>query len=371
MHGDADRGGDEGGATPSAARSRDPWRLDLQHRWLCADGSAAWAASRRRGLRQEWQKQGYLVWTRGGCPQPLHLHLKAPPHWQQATAGAAAGAATARLVLRWWAERAELRLNGRMERQGDLFDAACRLPLPDRWLAGGDLEVELELQSPRHDEGALLHSYVVLEPGRWDDDRLQLLEATGLALGSREQRGCVTILGHAHLDLAWLWPVASTWEAAVSTFRSVLELMEQEPQLHFGHSTPALYDWLRMHRPRLWQRIRGAAREGRWEPLNGPWVETDCVLVSTSSLLRQFARGQAWSRQHFPEWTHDLAWLPDSFGFSSGLPQIVAGAGIRWFLTTKLGWNRDQPFPHRLFRWRGLERQGGALHDGCRHRQRR
>ena len=352
MTGEADRGGDEGDATPSAARSRDPWRLDLQHRWLCADGSAAWAASKRRGLRQEWQKQGYLVWPRGGCTQPLHLILKAPPHWQQARAGAAAGAATARLVLRWWAERAELRLNGRMERQGDLFDAACRLPLPDHWLAGGDLEVDLVLQSPRHDEGALLHSHVVLEPDRWDEDRLQLLKATGLALGSREQQGCVTILGHAHLDMAWLWPVASTWAAAVSTFRSVLELMEQEPQLHFGHSTPALYDWLRLHRPRLWQRIRGAAREGRWEPLNGPWVETDCVLVSTSSLLRQFARGQAWSRQHFPEWTHDLAWLPDSFGFSSGLPQIVAGAGIRWFLTTKLGWNRDQPFPHSLFRWR-------------------
>ena len=343
-----DKGGNEGSATPPANRSGDPWRLGLQQRWLGADGTAAWVASRLQGLRQDWQTQGYLVWPRGNCTQSLHLHLKAPPHWQQVTAGTV----TARLVLRWWAERAELRLNGRLERQGDLFDAACRLPLPARWLAGSDLEVTLELQSPWHDEGALLHSHVVLEPGHWQGDRLQLLKETGLALGNPEQQGSVTILGHAHLDLAWLWPVANTWEAAVATFSSVLELMEQEPQLHFGHSTPALYDWLRLHRPRLWQRIRDAAREGRWEPLNGPWVETDCVLVSTSSLLRQFARGQAWSRQHFPEWEHDLAWLPDSFGFSSGLPQIVACAGIRWFLTSKLSWNHDQPFPHRLFRWR-------------------
>ncbi|MFM9111217.1 MAG: alpha-mannosidase, partial [Prochlorococcaceae cyanobacterium] len=160
------------------------------------------------------------------------------------------------------------------------------------------------------------------------------------------------LLGHAHLDLAWLWPVADTWAAAERTFTSVLALLERFPQLRFGHSTPALYDWLERFRPALFARIRAAVAAGRWEPLNGPWVETDCVLVGTASLLRQFQEGQRHSRATFPEWSHALAWLPDSFGFAAGLPALAATTGVGWFCTHKLAWNATNPFPHRLFRWR-------------------
>ncbi|OOV34537.1 alpha-mannosidase, partial [Candidatus Synechococcus spongiarum LMB bulk15M] len=160
------------------------------------------------------------------------------------------------------------------------------------------------------------------------------------------------MLSHAHLDLAWLWPVAETWRAAVETFTSVLNLMEAHADLCFGHSTPALYAWLQQHRPALWRRIHALAEAGRWEPLCGPWVEMDCVLISTVSVLRQLETGQRWSRRHFPRWRHDLAWLPDSFGFAAGLPQALLRQGICWFLTTKLSWNASNPFPHRLFRWR-------------------
>ncbi|MFN9622043.1 MAG: alpha-mannosidase, partial [Cyanobacteriota bacterium] len=152
---------------------------------------------------------------------------------------------------------------------------------------------------------------------------------------------------------AWLWPVADTWQAAERTFRSVLQLMEHQEQLHFGHSTPALYAWLERHRPALHARIRTVMRQGRWEPLNGPWVECDCVLLATASLLRQFQEGQWYSRSAFPEWSHALAWLPDSFGFSAGLPPVAAATGVRWFCTHKLAWTGENPFPHRLFRWRG------------------
>jgi alpha-mannosidase len=164
--------------------------------------------------------------------------------------------------------------------------------------------------------------------------------------------GQVWVLGHAHLDLAWLWPVADTWRAAERTFRSALDLLERFPQLHFGHSTPALYAWLEQHRPSLFAAIQAASDSGRWEPLNGPWVETDCVLVGTASLLRQFQEGQRYSRRAFPGWEHGLAWLPDSFGFSAGLPAVAAATGVRWFCTHKLAWNATNPFPHRLFRWR-------------------
>ncbi len=169
--------------------------------------------------------------------------------------------------------------------------------------------------------------------------------------------GVVHWLGHAHLDLAWLWPVADTWQAAERTFCSALDLMERYPELHFAHSTPALYAWVERHRPALHARIQQASREGRWEPINGPWVETDCVLVSTASLSRQFTLGQEDSQRRFPEWRHELAWLPDSFGFAAGLPAVAVASGVRWFCTHKLAWNATNRFPHRLFRWRS---RGGA-----------
>jgi len=169
--------------------------------------------------------------------------------------------------------------------------------------------------------------------------------------------GAVHWLGHAHLDLAWLWPVADTWQAAERTFCSALDLMERYPELHFAHSTPALYAWVECHRPALHARIQQASREGRWEPINGPWVETDCVLVSTASLSRQFTLGQEDSQRRFPEWRHELAWLPDSFGFAAGLPAVAVASGVRWFCTHKLAWNATNRFPHRLFRWRS---RGGA-----------
>lgn len=334
-----------------------PWQLDLQHLWCLDTGAPALAHYRRLPLRRDWQARGDLVWPRGGCPLRLHLALTTPLSWQ----GLPHGAVVPRLVLLWWAETAVLKVDGTPQRHGDLFANTCRWPLPDRWLAGTPLLLELELHSPCHDEGSLLRSTVVLEPHCRDQDPLGLLKSTEADLTGQGSAGAgqactrdahVTLLSHAHLDLAWLWPVAETWRAAVETFTSVLNLMEQHTDLCFGHSTPALYAWLQQNRPALWRRVHALAEVGRWEPLCGPWVEMDCVLISTVSLLRQLETGQRWSRQNFPRWRHDLAWLPDSFGFAAGLPQVLLGQGIDWFLTTKLGWNARNSFPHRLFRWR-------------------
>jgi alpha-mannosidase len=299
--------------------------------------------------------RGLIVWPRGAQELRLHLHLPRPGAWAPL-----AGAAVARLVLRWWAEDAELRVDGRVRHRGDLFDTGCRWPMPASWWGGEPLELELRLRSPLHDDGALLHSRLELEPADPADPHGLLAETLSALEQLRRERGAPLaqeagfhVLGHAHLDLAWLWPVADTWRAAERTFASALALMERFPQLHFGHSTPALYAWLEQQRPLLFARLRAAAAAGRWEPLNGPWVETDCVLVGTPSLLRQFQEGQAYSRATFPEWDHPLAWLPDSFGFGAGLPVVAAATGVRWFCTNKLAWNASHPFPHRLFRWRG------------------
>lgn len=313
-----------------------------------------WAARHR----PDWAARGLIAWPRGGQWLVLRLQLTCPRSWR----ALGPRQARARLALCWWAEAAEVWVTGRQVRQGDLFDSRCRWILPDAWWQGEAWPVELRLRSPLHDDGALVKSRLELEP-RDREDPHGILAPTAAKLRSlRDERqapeaastpGRWQILGHAHLDLAWLWPVADTWQAAERTFNSVLQLMERHGELHFGHSTPALYAWLERHRPTLHRRIRAAMRQGRWEPLNGPWVECDCVLIGTASLLRQFQAGQAYSRSAFPEWSHALAWLPDSFGFSAGLPPVAAATGVRWFCTHKLAWNSDNPFPHRLFRWRG------------------
>ena len=325
---------------------------DLLPLWQCQQphggtGSALrhpWGARHR----PDWHRRGLMIWPRGGQWRLLTLRLPCPEAWRHL-----AGAARARLCLRWWADHMELWVDGEPIHQGDLFDTACRWPLPSRWWAGEALRLELRLRSPLHDDGALITSRLELEPLDPADPHALLgptrqnLRALAIADTAR-----IWVLGHAHLDLAWLWPVADTWQAAERTFASALALMERYPELHFAHSTPALYAWLEQHRPALFAHLQAAVTTGRFEPINGPWVETDCVLVATASLLRQFQHGQRESQRLFPELSHPVAWLPDSFGFGAGLPAVAAATGVRWFCTHKLAWNATNPFPHRLFRWR-------------------
>jgi alpha-mannosidase len=285
--------------------------------------------------------------------------------------------------MSWWAEQMRFWVDGVLVHEGDLFDTACRWRVPESCRLGDTLHLQLELCSPLHDDGALISTDLDLEPDaahldtdfslapqalmlhlaaggdlpdQWnglEPSGPEALQAVDEQLGAAEPTpGEILWISHAHLDLAWLWPVADTWQAAERTFRSVLDLMKRWPELRFAHSTPALYAWMQHHRPALFAEIQAASQAGRWEPINGPWVESDCVLVSTASLWQQFSLGQQYSYDTFPNWTHQLAWLPDSFGFGAGLPAVAAATGVRWFCTHKLAWNAVNPFPHRLFRWR-------------------
>ena len=385
--------GPRGEAPPEPGRTawietfRSRSRRDLRaywRRWGASPAECFALETWGRIHRPDWASRGLLIWPRGRQWLRLELDLAWPAEWDGLEA------TQARLCLSWWAEAARLWVDGLLVQEGDLFDTACRWTLPDRCRSGAVLRLQLELCSPLHDDGALINSWLDREPvmAGCDPQRTLLPESLDLHLaaggdlppgwqeldplspealaavdrhleGAPGPIGGVHWFGHAHLDLAWLWPVAETWQAAERTFRSVLSLMERWPDLCFGHSTPALYAWLERHRPALFASIQKASREGRWEPINGPWVETDCVLVSTASLWQQFAVGQAFSHRAFPEWEHHLAWLPDSFGFSAGLPAVARRNGVRWFCTHKLAWNATNPFPHRLFRWRG--RDGSEL----------
>jgi alpha-mannosidase len=161
----------------------------------------------------------------------------------------------------------------------------------------------------------------------------------------------ISLLGHAHLDLAWLWPVEETWVAAERTFESVLALQAEFSELTFTHSTPALYEWIEQHRPELFTRIQDAVRAGVWEPLGGIWVEPELNLVSGESLARQLLYGQRYYQAKFGQ-TNAIAWLPDCFGFNAQLPQLLRQGGIDTFVTQKLLWNDTTAFPHGLFKWR-------------------
>ncbi|MEG5056356.1 alpha-mannosidase [Microcoleus sp. A2-C5] len=164
----------------------------------------------------------------------------------------------------------------------------------------------------------------------------------------------IYLVGHAHLDLAWLWPVPETWEAAERTFESVLKLQSEFPDLIFCHSTPALYAWMEEHRPDLFAAIQKQVATGCWEVVGGMWVEPDLNLISAESMVRQVVYGQRYAREKFGELMR-VAWLPDTFGFGWQLPQILRDGGVDYFVTQKLRWNDSTEFPYGAFWWEGLD----------------
>ncbi|MEG4860653.1 alpha-mannosidase [Microcoleus sp. K1-B6] len=166
--------------------------------------------------------------------------------------------------------------------------------------------------------------------------------------------GKIYLVGHAHLDLAWLWPVPETWEAAKRTFESVLKLQSEFPDLIFCHSTPALYAWMEEHRPDLFAAIKKQVAVGRWEVVGGMWVEPDLNLISAESMVRQVFYGQLYAKEKFGELMR-VAWLPDTFGFGWQLPQILRQGGVDYFVTQKLRWNDSTEFPYGAFWWEGLD----------------
>ncbi|NLE97210.1 MAG: alpha-mannosidase, partial [Propionibacterium sp.] len=161
-------------------------------------------------------------------------------------------------------------------------------------------------------------------------------------------------VGHAHIDSAWLWPVRETVRKVARTCSNVLDLMDQHDDFVFAASSAQQYAWIQEHRPELFERMRRRIREGRFVPVGGMWVESDTNLPGGEGLVRQFVHGTRYFREQFDVDT-SIVWLPDSFGYTAALPQIMAQAGARWFLTQKLSWNETNRVPHHTFLWEGLD----------------
>ena len=161
--------------------------------------------------------------------------------------------------------------------------------------------------------------------------------------------------GHAHLDVGWLWPVGQTRQKAARTFHTVDHLMDHFPDYHFSQSQPQLYDFIRKDYPQLFERIKERVKEGRWEVLGGLWVEADANLTGAESLVRQLILGRGFFREHFGDVESPVLWLPDVFGYTWSLPQLIKQSGLEYFFTIKIGWNQYNRMPVESFWWQGID----------------
>ncbi|MBD2295628.1 alpha-mannosidase [Anabaena sphaerica FACHB-251] len=358
----------------------------------------------------DWQsvevnEKGNIAWTGGNQVLWLTQKFVVPEDLQ----GYPLTGLCLRLALVWWADAAEVYVNGKLVLTGDLFDCSPRVLLSQGVNPGDEFFVAVRLVSPGHCDGALVRSLVIYESTDYNlpdagfvADELAVVHLflqqfaperlAGFVAGledainhegtkdTKEEKEegwksfllkirevylrssafiCVQnykifLLGHAHLDLAWLWTVEETWKAAQNTFESVLNLQQDFPELIFCHTTPALYAWVEKHRPDLFREVQNQVKSGKWEVLGGFWVEPDLNLPSGESIVRQLLYGQRYFLEKFGK-VSSVVWVPDTFGFCATLPQFLVNAGIEFFVTQKLRWNDTTKFDYGLFWWRSLD----------------
>lgn len=169
-----------------------------------------------------------------------------------------------------------------------------------------------------------------------------------------EKSPIIYCVGHTHIDCAWLWTLRVTEDKAVRSFSTVLELMKEYPEYVFMSSQPQLYKYVKKNAPDVYEQIKERVKEGRWEPDGGMFVEADCNIASGEALVRQFVHGQRFFKEEFGV-DNEILWLPDVFGYSAALPQILQKCGIPYFMTTKISWNEFNKMPYDTFEWEGID----------------
>jgi alpha-mannosidase len=373
-------------------------QLDVQTGWRVRVGDPTGVEGTDPKTWQEWSPaglnaRGHIDWLQGRNVLWVGQVFQIP----EALYSYPLTGCILRLALIWWAEQTEIFVKGNLVQVGDLYDCSARIVLSPEVKPGDTIPVALRLVSPGHDSGALVRSHLIYEPslpdldpgkvadelavlqgylGQFQPQELEHLSAAVIGIDWSQvgnpqafsqsldhlhqqlspwqtwlQERQINWIGHAHLDLAWLWPVAETWDVAERTFQSVLQLQVDFPELIFCHSSPALYEWIELNRPQLFAQIQTQVAQGTWEVAAGLWVEPELNLISGESIARQLLYGQRYTQAKFGR-ISPTAWLPDSFGFCWQLPQLLKQGGIDYFLTQKLRWNDTTVFPHEVFQWR-------------------
>jgi alpha-mannosidase len=192
-------------------------------------------------------------------------------------------------------------------------------------------------------------------------DRDSLVSTRGRLLEDLDQlrthypkRGAFALLGHVHIDLAWLWTMSETELKVESSLAEACHLLGRYPEYQFVQSSAQFYDYAEHAAPEIFDQVAALVRSGRWHPVGGMWIEPDVILSTGEGLVRQLVHGQRYFREKFGV-KCEIGWLPDTFGFPSCLPQLLLGAGIRTFFTTKLKMNDTTEFPHDVFWWEGRD----------------
>lgn len=256
--------------------------------------------------------------------------------------------------------------------QEKLFMGTCRLVTRDRptqfllWLANAALGTARTLLDRRSERHAILtaldRAFLTL------DTRDPLGEAfyasvpealkqlqSDLAAAGNPQDVTLHAIGHAHMDIAYLWPVAQIRRKTARTFSNALRLMQEYPTFRFSNSQAILYKFTEQDYPEIFDRVKMAVARGQWEVMGGMWVEPDLNIPDGESLVRQIVLGRRYFRQKFGEVETPVLWLPDTFGFPWCVPQLMKQAGLKWFCTNKLNWNQTNRIPASTSWWQGLD----------------
>ncbi|MBE2181428.1 MAG: alpha-mannosidase [Chthoniobacterales bacterium] len=199
---------------------------------------------------------------------------------------------------------------------------------------------------------AMVNAITIGDPATYESARAIARRFLSARNGGRNHR--VSAMGHAHIDTAWLWPIAETKRKCVRSFATAVRLMDAYPEYTFVCSQAQQLAWVRDLQPALYAKIQAKAKTGQFVPVGGTWIEPDCNLPSGESLVRQFLLGQRFFEREFGAPCREF-WNPDVFGYSGALPQIMRGAGIRFFLTQKLSWNQFNKPTSSTFLWEGID----------------
>lgn len=186
------------------------------------------------------------------------------------------------------------------------------------------------------------------------DKTIEVLEEDFYKKICGKSENVVSCIGHTHIDIAWLWTLKQTREKAQRSFSTVLSLMEQYPEYKFMSSQPHLYENVKEDAPELYERIKQAVKDGRWEVEGAMWCEADCNLISGESIVRQIMHGKRFIKEEFGK-NSEILWLPDVFGYSAALPQILKKSGVNKFVTSKISWNESNRMPFESFMWEGID----------------
>ncbi len=262
-----------------------------------------------------------------------------------------------------WADAGCNDLAGMDTDNGTLHEASICVMNPQMKGLFYDMEVLRDLLVCLHPDSAAYHQvlYALHQAAlkMQDYTEEEALSARAILAPQLAKRGgdpslTVTAIGHAHIDLAWTWPLRETYRKGARTFATALRNMETYPAYRFGASQMQLYAWIKRDHPALYEQIKRRVAEGRWEVQGGMWVEADTNCSGGEALIRQFLYGKRFAKEEFGL-DMRMLWLPDVFGYTASLPQILKKCGVDYFMTIKLSWSKVDVYPHHTFLWRGID----------------